>query len=154
MPNLRQRGPFAATIVIRLLKCRECARAEVTGIDPPEVSSPDGRRGLGTVMVILDATLREGEQTPGVCFDQHVRRDCRPAGRVRVDVIGPGTQPSPTTFGPRSRHRRVALRARVGRLARSLESTSDSRWTAASTSSGIFYCVSDRRLADSELAPE
>lgn len=99
---------------------------------------------------ILDTTLREGEQTPGVYFDVHVKSAI--AGLLDglgVDVIEAG-HPA-VTDDIRVAVARIAgagLRARVGAHARSLESDVRLALDCGVGFLGIFYCVSDERLAD------
>lgn len=99
---------------------------------------------------ILDTTLREGEQTPGVYFDVHVKAAI--AGlldSIGVDVIEAG-HPA-VTEGIRTAVTRLAqggLRARVGAHARSLESDVQLALDCGVGFLGIFYCVSDERLGD------
>jgi 2-isopropylmalate synthase len=70
---------------------------------------------------VLDATLREGEQAPGVCFHEHTKLSiARYLDRVGVDVIEAG-HPAVT---PRIRKavkqiKGLGLRARVAAHARS-----------------------------------
>jgi 2-isopropylmalate synthase len=99
---------------------------------------------------ILDTTLREGEQTPGVYFDVHVKTAV--AGlldEIGVDVIEAG-HPAVTDDirAAVSRIARSGLRARVGAHARSLESDVRLALDCGVSFLGIFYCVSDERLAD------
>lgn len=99
---------------------------------------------------ILDTTLREGEQTPGVYFDVHVKAAI--AGLldgVGVDVIEAG-HPAVTDDirVAVARLARAGLRARVGAHARSLESDVQLALGCGVGFLGIFYCVSDERLVD------
>ena len=99
---------------------------------------------------ILDTTLREGEQTPGVYFDVHVKTAI--AGlldAIGVDIIEAG-HPA-VTSGIREAVSRIAaagLRARVGAHARSLESDVTLARECGVNFIGIFYCVTEERLAD------
>ncbi len=99
---------------------------------------------------ILDTTLREGEQTPGVYFDVHVKAAI--AGvldAIGVDFIEAG-HPA-VTDDIRTAVARIAhagLRARVGAHARSLESDVRIALECGVGFLGIFYCVSDERLVD------
>jgi 2-isopropylmalate synthase len=99
---------------------------------------------------ILDATLREGEQTPGVCFPAHAKleiADC--LDRVGVDVIEAGhpvvsdsIRSSVATLANRK------LNACVGAHARSTITDVDLALECAVDFVGVFYCVSDNRLSE------
>jgi len=97
---------------------------------------------------ILDATLREGEQTPGVYFDTHIKLAI--AGlldQIGVDVIEAG-HPA-VTREIQTAVRTIAhrdLRATVGAHARSLRQDIDLALDCGVGFIGIFYCVSDQRL--------
>jgi 2-isopropylmalate synthase len=99
---------------------------------------------------ILEATLREGEQTPGVYFDEHVKAAiASKLDALGVDIIEAG-HPA-VTDEIRSAVTRIAgsgLRARVGAHARSLESDVQLALSCGVNFLGIFYCVSEQRLAD------
>lgn len=97
---------------------------------------------------ILDATLREGEQTPGVYFDGHIKlaiADLLDA--VGVDIIEAG-HPLVTD----EIHEAVKqissrnLRAKIGAHSRSLEKDVDLAIECGVDFLGIFYCVSEDRL--------
>jgi 2-isopropylmalate synthase len=98
---------------------------------------------------ILDSTLREGEQTPGVYFDPHIKLaiaqlldavgvDFIEAGHPRV---GPEIHSVVRTLGS------AGLKATVAAHARSLHEDVDMALECGVGMLGIFYCVSDRRLA-------
>jgi len=102
---------------------------------------------------ILDTTLREGEQTPGVYFDSHIKRaiaekldqlgvDIVEAGHpaVSVDIKDVVTQISS-----------LGTRAKIGAHARSIKSDVDLALSCGVQFLGIFYCVSDERLAHKDL---
>jgi len=99
---------------------------------------------------ILDSTLREGEQTPGVCFDLHVKLAIAELlADIGVDVIEAG-HPA-VTEGVHRAVRAIAgrgLRPLVGAHARSLESDVEMALGCGVGFLGIFYCVSETRLAD------
>ncbi len=99
---------------------------------------------------ILDTTLREGEQTPGVYFDVHVKAAIASLlDEIGVDVIEAG-HPA-VTEEIRAAVIRIAgagHRARVGAHARSLESDVRLALDCRAQFLGIFYCVTDERLAD------
>jgi 2-isopropylmalate synthase len=99
---------------------------------------------------VLDTTLREGEQTPGVYFDIHIKlaiADLLDA--IGVAVIEAG---HPAVTGEiAAAVRAVAgrgLQALVGAHARSLASDVDQALACGVQFLGIFYCVSDERLRD------
>lgn len=98
---------------------------------------------------ILDSTLREGEQTPGVYFDPHIKLaiahllddvgvDFIEAGHPRV---GPEIHSVVRTLGG------AGLKATVAAHARSLRDDVDMALDCGIGMLGIFYCVSDSRLA-------
>ncbi len=97
---------------------------------------------------ILDTTLREGEQTPGVCFPPHVKLAIG-AGldRLGVSVIEAG-HPAVTPAIRQSVKELAAgkMRSRVGAHARSLREDVDAALRCGVDFLGVFYCVSDRRL--------
>jgi 2-isopropylmalate synthase len=97
---------------------------------------------------ILDATLREGEQTPGVCFDPHIKLAvAQLLDEVGVDIIEGGhpavaseiKQVVKTLAGK-------DLRATVSAHSRSTESDLALALECGVGFLGIFYCVSDERL--------
>jgi 2-isopropylmalate synthase len=99
---------------------------------------------------ILDSTLREGEQTPGVCFDPHIKMAIAELlAAVGVDIIEAG-HPMVTE----EIHQAVRAIARrglaplVGAHARSLERDVEMALECGVGFLGIFYCVSEERLAD------
>lgn len=99
---------------------------------------------------ILDTTLREGEQTPGVCFDPHIKLAI--AGLladVGVDVIE-GGHPAVTEDIRRSVSVLASrgLRPRIGAHARSMERDVDLALGCGVQFLGVFYCVTDERLRD------
>lgn len=99
---------------------------------------------------ILDTTLREGEQTPGVYFDVHVKAAiARVLDGIGVDVIEAG-HPAVT---PEIREAvamiaAAGLRAKVGAHARSLDRDVETAIGCNVGFLGIFYCVSDDRMSD------
>jgi 2-isopropylmalate synthase len=97
---------------------------------------------------ILDATLREGEQTPGVYFDGHIKLAIVDLlDEVGIDIIEAG-HPIVTT-DIRDAVRQVAnrgLKAVVGAHSRSVEKDIDIALECGVGFLGIFYCVSDERL--------
>ena len=99
---------------------------------------------------ILDSTLREGEQTPGVCFDLHIKMAIAELlSEIGVDIIEAG-HPMVTE----EIHQAVrliagrGLRPLIGAHARSLESDVELALGCGVQFLGIFYCVSETRLSD------
>lgn len=97
---------------------------------------------------ILDATLREGEQTPGVYFDGHIKLAIADLlDEVGVDIIEAGHPV--VTEDIKEAVIQIAsrnLRAKVGAHCRSLEKDVDLALNCGVNFLGIFYCVSDERL--------
>lgn len=99
---------------------------------------------------ILDTTLREGEQTPGVYMDVHIKlavADMLDA--LGVDIIEAGHPAVTPEIGQAVRQ--IAgrgLRACVGAHARSLEKDVQLALDCGVGFLGIFYCVSEERLID------
>jgi len=97
---------------------------------------------------ILDSTLREGEQTPGVYFDVHIKAAIADIlDDVGIDIIETG-HPAVTPEIRRSveeiAHR--GLKAAIGAHARSIEKDVDLALECGVNFLGVFYCVSDERL--------
>lgn len=106
------------------------------------------------MVTVLDSTLREGEQTPGVCFDVHIKLAIADLlARVGVDVIEAG-HPA-VTDDIRNAVTLLAARGlgpRIGAHARSLKGDVDLALGCGVQFLGVFYCVSDERLGDSRLS--
>jgi len=102
---------------------------------------------------ILDATLREGEQAPGVCFDPHVKLAvARRLDEIGVDFIEAGHP----VVGEEVRQgvEMIAadgMRARVGAHARALKGDIEAALECGVDLLGIFLCVSPERLRDRGL---
>ncbi|HNQ81729.1 MAG TPA: 2-isopropylmalate synthase, partial [Candidatus Aminicenantes bacterium] len=99
---------------------------------------------------ILDSTLREGEQTPGVYFDIHVKLAI--AGildELGVDFIEAG-HPAVTEDIAKAVTLISAggLKSKIAAHSRSMRSDIDKALECRADFIGIFYCVSDRRLQD------
>jgi 2-isopropylmalate synthase len=97
---------------------------------------------------ILDSTLREGEQTPGVCFDIHIKAAVADLlDETGIDIIETG---HPAVTGEiRQSVQEIAhrgLKAVIGAHARSLEKDVDQALACGVGFLGIFYCVSEERL--------
>jgi len=100
------------------------------------------------VAMILDATLREGEQTPGVYFDSHIKLAIADLlDQIGVDIIEAGHPVvSPDIHRSVNQIARRNLKARIGAHSRSKESDIDLALACGVSFLGIFYCVSDQRL--------
>jgi 2-isopropylmalate synthase len=98
---------------------------------------------------VLDSTLREGEQTPGVYFDPHIKlRIARLLDEVGVDVVEAGHPVvDPEIEEVVRRLSQAGLKATVAAHARSLSSDVDRALECGAGMIGIFYCVSESRLA-------
>ena len=101
-----------------------------------------------TMVTILDSTLREGEQTPGVCFPPHVKLAiARQLDAVGVGIVEGGHPAVTPEIEAALRNLAAAdLRATVGAHARSLDRDVDLALDCGVGFLGIFYCVSDGRL--------
>ncbi len=100
------------------------------------------------MLQVLDATLREGEQTPGVYFDGHIKL----AIANLLDEIGINVIETGHPLVSREIHaatKMIAnknLNAIVGAHSRSLEEDVDLALDCGVGFIGIFYCVKDERL--------
>lgn len=97
---------------------------------------------------ILDSTLREGEQTPGVCFNNHIKTAVADLlDEVGVDIIETG-HPVVTRdiYDSVKQIAGRGLNARIGAHARSVQNDVDVALECGVDFLGIFYCVSDSRL--------
>ncbi|MCP4216873.1 MAG: 2-isopropylmalate synthase [bacterium] len=97
---------------------------------------------------ILDSTLREGEQTPGVCFDVHIKIAIADLlDQLGVDIIEAG-HPVVTE----EIHHAVEeiakrnLKSTICAHARSMQKDVDLALECGVGFIGIFYCVSEERL--------
>jgi 2-isopropylmalate synthase len=97
---------------------------------------------------VLDSTLREGEQTPGVYFDSHIKLAiARALDRVGVQFIEAG-HPA-VSADIRDAVRQLAagrFKATIAAHSRSLERDVDAALECGAGFLGVFYCVSDERL--------
>ena len=97
---------------------------------------------------ILDTTLREGEQTPGVYFDVHIKVAIADLlDEIGVDIIETG-HPA-VTDDIRHAVEEIAgrnLNAKIGAHARSLKRDVDLALECGVQFLGVFYCVSEERL--------
>ncbi|MFA7227766.1 MAG: 2-isopropylmalate synthase [Melioribacteraceae bacterium] len=104
---------------------------------------------MNELISVLDSTLREGEQTPGVYFDKHIKLAI--AGlldEIGVDIIEAG-HPMVTTeiHAAVKSIAQKGLKSIVGAHSRSLQSDVDLALECGVGFLGIFYCVSDERLS-------
>ena len=97
---------------------------------------------------VLDTTLREGEQTPGVYFDPHIKEAiARLLDEIGIDFIEAGHPAVSQQIGQAvERIANIGLKAQVGAHSRSLIRDVDQALDCGVSFLGIFYCVSDNRL--------
>jgi 2-isopropylmalate synthase len=97
---------------------------------------------------ILDTTLREGEQTPGIYFDSHIKLAVsRLLDEIGVDYIEAGHPVvTPEIQNAVRQIAHIGLKAVVAAHARSLRRDIDLALECGVGFIGIFYCVSDERL--------
>jgi len=97
---------------------------------------------------VLDSTLREGEQTPGVYFDNHIKLAiANLLEEVGVNIIEAGhPMVTPEIHTAVKSIAQKGYKAIVGAHARSLQSDIDLALECGVGFIGIFYCVSDERL--------
>ncbi len=97
---------------------------------------------------VLDSTLREGEQTPGVYFDKHIKLAiANLLEEVGVDIIEAGhPMVTPEIHAAVKSIAQKGYKAIVGAHSRSLQSDVDLALECGVGFLGIFYCVSDERL--------
>lgn len=97
---------------------------------------------------VLDSTLREGEQTPGVYFDVHIKTAIAELlEEIGVDIIETG-HPAVTEEIRQAVYRISHIKggSLIGAHARSLKSDVDLALSCGVDFLGIFFCVSDSRL--------
>ncbi len=97
---------------------------------------------------ILDSTLREGEQTPGVFFDGHIKLAIAGAlDKVGVDFIEAGhPKVSPEIYNATRLISQQKFKATIGAHSRSLKEDVDLALECGVGFLGVFFCVSDDRL--------
>lgn len=102
---------------------------------------------------ILDTTLREGEQTPGVYFDPHIKRAiAEKLDQMGVDIIEAGHPAvSADIQDVVTQISSLGTKAKIGAHARSIKSDIDLALCCGVQFLGIFFCVSDERLAHKDL---
>ncbi len=97
---------------------------------------------------ILDTTLREGEQTPGVYFDNHIKMAVADLlDKIGIDFIEAG-HPAVNEEIEHSVKQlaQLDLNATIGAHSRSLKKDIDQALNCGVGFLGIFYCVSNNRL--------
>ncbi|KAA3614688.1 MAG: 2-isopropylmalate synthase [Calditrichaeota bacterium] len=97
---------------------------------------------------ILDATLREGEQTPGVYFDSHIKLAIADLlDQIGIGIIEAGhPMVTPEINDAVKQLAGRGLNAKVGAHSRSLIHDVDLALACDVDFLGIFYCVSEERL--------
>ena len=97
---------------------------------------------------ILDSTLREGEQTPGVYFPPHFKMAIAThLDALGVEIIEVGHPAvTPEIAGSVRRIAAAGLNSTIGAHARSLLSDVDQALACQVGFLGIFYCVTNERL--------
>lgn len=97
---------------------------------------------------ILDTTLREGEQTPGVYFDPHIKlKVVELLDQIGIDIIEVGypcvsrdIRRAVTRIAP------MGFTAQIGAHSRSIEADVKIALDCDISFLGLFFCVSDERL--------
>jgi 2-isopropylmalate synthase len=100
------------------------------------------------LVMILDSTLREGEQTPGVYFDEHIKLAIADLlNEIGIKIIEAG-HPMVTQeiYHAVKCIANRKLKSIVGAHSRSLERDVDMALECGVGFLGVFYCVSDDRL--------
>jgi 2-isopropylmalate synthase len=97
---------------------------------------------------VLDSTLREGEQTPGVYFDKHIKLAIASLlDEIGVDIIESGhPMVTPEIHAAVKAIAQKGFKSIVGAHSRSLQTDVDLALECGVKFLGIFYCVSDERL--------
>jgi len=98
---------------------------------------------------VLDSTLREGEQTPGVYFDKHIKLAIASLlEEIGIDIIESGhPMVTPEIHAAVKSIAQKGYKAIVGAHSRSLQGDVDLALECGVGFLGIFYCVSDERLS-------
>lgn len=100
------------------------------------------------MLQILDSTLREGEQTPGVYFDRHNKLViARMLNDIGIDIIETG-HPAVTReiYDSVKAIAHSGFNAIIGAHSRSIKSDVELALECGVNFIGVFYCVSDERL--------
>jgi 2-isopropylmalate synthase len=100
------------------------------------------------LLKILDSTLREGEQTPGVYFDRHIKFViAQLLDEIGIGIIETG-HPAVTSeiYDSVKTIANKGFKAVIGAHSRSIKSDVELALECGVGFLGIFYCVSDERL--------
>lgn len=99
---------------------------------------------------VLDSTLREGEQTPGVYFDKHIKLAIASLlNEIGVDIIEAGhPMVTPEIHYAVKSIAQKDFKSIVGAHSRSLKTDVDLALECGVGFIGIFYCVSEERLTN------
>lgn len=105
---------------------------------------------MNNLIWVLDSTLREGEQTPGVYFDKHIKLAiANLLEEIGIDIIEAGhPMVTPEIHAAVKSIAQKGYKAIVGAHSRSLISDVDLALECGVGFLGIFYCVSDERLSN------
>ncbi|OGF67083.1 MAG: 2-isopropylmalate synthase [Candidatus Fischerbacteria bacterium RBG_13_37_8] len=105
---------------------------------------------MNNTIKLLDTTLREGEQTPGVYFDVHIKiAIAHLLDEIGIDIIEAGHPVvSENIQSAVTRISHQNLKAYIGAHARSLDKDVELALECGVNFIGIFYCVSEKRLND------
>lgn len=97
---------------------------------------------------VLDSTLREGEQTPGVYFDGHIKLAIAEIlDDIGIDIIEAGhPMVTPEIFEAIRQIANHDFKAMIGAHSRSVKKDIDLALECGVSFLGIFYCVSEERL--------
>lgn len=100
------------------------------------------------MLQILDTTLREGEQTPGVYFDRHIKLAiARMLNNIGIDIIETGHPAvTPEIYDSVNTIANAGFASTIGAHSRSIKSDVELALKCGVDFLGIFYCVSDQRL--------
>ena len=103
---------------------------------------------MSDLVWVLDSTLREGEQTPGVYFDNHIKLAiANLLEEIGIDIIEAGhPMVTPEIHASVKSIAQKGYKAIVGAHSRSMQSDVDLALECGVGFIGIFYCVSDERL--------
>lgn len=100
------------------------------------------------MLQILDTTLREGEQTPGVYFNRHIKLAiAKMLDEIGIDIIETG-HPAVTSeiYDSVKTIAHSGFKSIIGAHSRSIKSDVELALECGVNFLGIFYCVSDERL--------
>lgn len=103
---------------------------------------------MNNLVWVLDSTLREGEQTPGVYFDKHIKLAiANLLDEIGVNIIEAGhPMVTPEIHAAVKSIAQKGYKSIVGAHSRSLKSDVDLALECGVGFIGVFYCVSDERL--------